>query len=73
MSAAYEEEVRAHCPRALIVYDLFHVVAKYGREGATRTPSEPKARGGGAVQEMGVGPPEPLCRGRFQTTASCVG
>lgn len=32
MSAAYENEVRAHCPQADIVFDLFHVVAKYGRE-----------------------------------------
>jgi transposase len=32
MSEAYELETRAHCPQALIVYDLFHVVAKYGRE-----------------------------------------
>ncbi|HUO87141.1 MAG TPA: ISL3 family transposase [Thermoanaerobaculia bacterium] len=32
MSAAFEQEVRAHCPQALVVYDLFHVVAKYGRE-----------------------------------------
>jgi len=32
MNAAYEEEVRARCPCAEIVYDLFHVVAKYGRE-----------------------------------------
>lgn len=32
MNTAYEEEVRAHCPHAVIVYDLFHVVAKYGRE-----------------------------------------
>ena len=32
MNPAYEEEVRAHCPSAVIVYDLFHVVAKYGRE-----------------------------------------
>jgi transposase len=32
MSTAYEEEVRAQAPRAQIVYDLFHVVAKYGRE-----------------------------------------
>jgi len=32
MNPAYEEEVRAHCPHAAIVYDLFHVVAKYGRE-----------------------------------------
>lgn len=32
MNGAYELEVRAHCPQAEIVYDLFHVVAKYGRE-----------------------------------------
>ena len=32
MNAAYEEEVRAWCPQAVVVYDLFHVVAKYGRE-----------------------------------------
>jgi len=32
MNAAYEQEVRAQCPQAEIVYDLFHVVAKYGRE-----------------------------------------
>lgn len=32
MNAAYELEIREHCPNAHIVYDLFHVVAKYGRE-----------------------------------------
>lgn len=32
MNGAYAEEVRAQCPDAKIVYDLFHVVAKYGRE-----------------------------------------
>jgi len=32
MNPAYEEEVRVHCPHAVIVYDLFHVVAKYERE-----------------------------------------
>lgn len=32
MSEAYERETRAHCPQAVIVYDLFHIVAKYGRE-----------------------------------------
>lgn len=32
MNGAYEEAVRAQCPQADIVYDLFHVVAKYGRE-----------------------------------------
>jgi len=32
MTTAYELEIQAHCPQAEVVYDLFHVVAKYGRE-----------------------------------------
>lgn len=32
MNSAYEEEVRSQCPHVEIIYDLFHVVAKYGRE-----------------------------------------
>jgi len=36
MNGAYEQEVRAQCPDAEIVYDLFHVVAKYGREVVDR-------------------------------------
>jgi transposase len=32
MNTAYDLEVRRHCPHAEVVYDLFHVVAKYGRE-----------------------------------------
>ena len=32
MNTAYDLEVRAQCPNAEVVYDLFHVVAKYGRE-----------------------------------------
>ena len=32
MNTAYDLEVRQHCPNAHVVYDLFHVVAKYGRE-----------------------------------------
>lgn len=32
MNAAYANEVREHCPHAEIVYDLFHVVAKYGHD-----------------------------------------
>ena len=36
MNAAYAEEVHARCPNAEIVYDLFHVVAEYGREGIDR-------------------------------------
>ena len=37
MSVAYKEEVNEQCPQAKIVYDLFHVVAKYGREVIDRT------------------------------------
>jgi transposase len=32
MNSAYVEEVRTRCPQADIVYDLFHVVARYGHE-----------------------------------------
>lgn len=32
MNASYELEVRRHCPNAVVVFDLFHVVAKCGRE-----------------------------------------
>jgi len=32
MSDAFELETRMHCPQVTIVYDLFHVVAKFGRE-----------------------------------------
>jgi transposase len=32
MNTSYELEVRQHCPQAEVVFDLFHVVAKYGRE-----------------------------------------
>ena len=32
MNSAFDLEVRAHCANAEVVYDLFHVVAKYGRE-----------------------------------------
>jgi transposase len=32
MNSAHDLEVQAHCPQAEVVYDLFHVVAKYGRE-----------------------------------------
>jgi transposase len=36
MNAAYDLEVRQHCPKAEVVYDLFHVVAKFGREVVDR-------------------------------------
>jgi len=32
MNTAFDLEVQQHCPRAAVVYNLFHVVAKFGRE-----------------------------------------
>lgn len=32
MNTAFDLEVQKHCPQARVVYDLFHVVAKFGRE-----------------------------------------
>ncbi len=32
MNTASNLEVRRHCPNARVVYDLFNVIAKYGRE-----------------------------------------
>ena len=32
MNEGYRLEVQSHCPDAAIVFDLFHVIAKYGRE-----------------------------------------
>jgi transposase len=32
MNGAYEEEVRSHCPDVEIIYDLYHVKAKYNRD-----------------------------------------
>jgi transposase len=32
MNSAMDLEVKAHCPGARVVYDLFHVVAKFGRQ-----------------------------------------
>jgi len=53
MNGAYEQEVRAHCPQAHIVYDLFHVVAKYGREVIDRVRVDETNRLAGAA---GPGP-----------------
>jgi transposase len=36
MNTAFDLEVRAHCPTAEVVYDLFHVVARFGREVVDR-------------------------------------
>ena len=52
MNSAMDLEVRAQCPNAEVVYDLFHVVARFGREVVDRVRvdqantlrAEPKAR-----------------------------
>jgi len=36
MNTAMDLEAQAHCPNACVVYDLFHVVAKFGREVVDR-------------------------------------
>lgn len=36
MNTAFDLEVRAHCPSAEVVYDLFHVVARFGRDVVDR-------------------------------------
>ena len=52
MNTAFDLEVQKHCPQAEVVYDLFHVVARFGREVVDRVrvdqanelKKEPKAR-----------------------------
>ena len=36
MNTAFDLEVKQHCPQAEVVYDLFHVVARFGREVVDR-------------------------------------
>ena len=52
----YAAELRVHCPQAALVYDLFHIVAKYGLEVIDRvrvdeTNRLAKAGGQGAVRD----------------------
>lgn len=51
MNGAYEAEVRAQCPQAAIIYDLFHVVAKYGHEVIDRVRVDEANRLGRAAPE----------------------
>lgn len=44
MSGAFATEVHLHCPQAAIVYDFFHVVAKYGREVIDRVRTDETTR-----------------------------
>jgi transposase len=32
MTTVYELAIKAHCPQVEVLFDPFHVVAKYGRE-----------------------------------------
>lgn len=54
MNSAYDLEVRQHCPNAEVVYDLFHVVAKYGREviDRVRVDEANRLRGDGAARRV---------------------
>lgn len=36
MNTAFDLEVQRHCPQAEVIYDLFHVVARFGREVVDR-------------------------------------
>jgi transposase len=53
MWAPYAAQVRRSCPRAQLVYDLFHVVAKYGHEVIDRVRVDETNRIG---QAAGPGP-----------------
>lgn len=37
MNTAFGLEVKQHCLKAEVVHDLFHVVARYGRDVIDRT------------------------------------
>jgi transposase len=50
MNPAYVAEARAQCPHAALVFDLFHVVAKYGREVIDRVRVDETNRLGRAVR-----------------------
>ncbi|MCW0468632.1 transposase [Vibrio chagasii] len=49
MNTAFNLEVR-HCPNAKIVYDLFHVVAKFGREVMDRVRGRPSQQNSSKIK-----------------------
>ncbi len=59
MNTAFDLEVQAHCPNAKIVYDLFHVVAKFTRSWIESESTKPtnsskiKKRGNGSSVHAG--------------------
>jgi transposase len=71
MNTAYELEVRLHCPQAQIVFDLFHVVAKYGREviDRVRVDEANRLRGDRPARRLVKGARWLLLRNRENVTA----
>ena len=51
LAPAYVQEVRAQCPHAAIVADLFHVVARYGAEVLDRVRVDEMNRVGRAIRQ----------------------
>ena len=72
MSAAFEQEVRAQCPKAEVVFDLFHVVAKYGREviDRVRVDEANRLRGDKAARQVVKGSRWLLLRNRENLSRS---
>jgi transposase len=58
MSPAFTEEVRAMCPHAAIIYDRFHIEAKYSREVIDRVRIDETNRLGRAVPRGVPGRPQ---------------
>ncbi len=54
MNGAYEEEVRAQCPNAEVVFDLFHVVQKYHKEVMRKVRNEEAKRAKAEHQDAEV-------------------
>lgn len=70
MNASYELEVQKFCPQAEIVYDLYHVVAKYGREviGRVRVDEANKIRNNKPARKLLKGSTWLLLRNRENIT-----
>jgi transposase len=59
MSPAFEAETRACCPKTTIIYDLFHLMDKYGRQVITRVRTDETNR---IAMAAGPGPIRDLRR-----------
>jgi transposase len=71
MNASYELEVQKFCPQAEIVYDLYHVVAKYGREviGRVRVDEANRVRSDKPARKLIKGSTWLLLRNRENITS----